>query len=172
MRTDLATINFALYEDAIEYIGLVQVTLPNLSAITQAISGAGIGGNIEAIIVGHIDAMTTILNWRTPTNHSIRLSEPRMHYIDLRAPVQDEDNINGTLETREIKHVMTVLPKTETGGTIAPATPVNGSTEFAVRYWATYIDGIKYREIDPTNLIYYVDGVDYLASVRKAMGKQ
>ena len=172
MRTDLATINFALYEDAIEYIGLVQVTLPNLSAITQAISGAGIGGNIEAIIIGHIDAMTTTLNWRTPTNHSIRLSEPRMHYIDLRTPVQDEDNINGTLVTRTVKHVMTVIPKTETGGTVAPATPVNGSTEFAVRYWATYIDGIKYREIDPTNLIYYVDGVDYLASVRKAMGKQ
>lgn len=172
MRIDLATINFALYEDAIEYGGLVQVTLPNLSAITQAISGAGIAGNIEAIIIGHIDAMTTTLNWRTHTAHAIRLSEPRMHYIDLRAPVQDEDNINGTLVTRNVKHVMTVIPKTETGGTIATASPVNGSTEFAVRYWATYIDGVLYREIDPSNMIYYVDGVDYLAAARKAMGKQ
>src|SRR5699024_946531 len=171
MNTDLATINFALYVDAVEYAGLVQVTLPNLSHITQAISGAGIAGNIEAISVGHIDAMSMTLNWRTHTNHAIRLSEPRLHMIDLRAPVQDEDNINGTLVTRSVKHIMTVLPKTETGGTIAPASPANGSTEFAVRYWATYIDGVLYREISPKDFIYYVDGVDYLASARKAMGK-
>ena len=58
-----------------------------------------------------------------------------------------------------------------TGGSIAPATPTNGSGEYSVRYWATYIDGAKVREIDPLNFICVVNGVDYLADVRKAIGK-
>lgn len=45
------------------------------------------------------------------------------------------------------------------------------ATEFAVRYWATYIDGKKVREIDPLNFICLIDGTDYLADVRKALGK-
>lgn len=35
----------------------------------------------------------------------------------------------------------------------------------------TYIDGKKKLEIDPLNYIYYVNGKDYLADVRKALGK-
>ena len=40
----------------------------------------------------------------------------------------------------------------------------------SVRYWATYIDGKKVREVDQLNFICYVNGTDYLADVRKALG--
>ena len=53
---------------------------------------------------------------------------------------------------------------------VAPAAPSNGSGEYAVRYWATYIDGKKVREVDQLNFICYVNGTDYLADVRKALG--
>ena len=52
-----------------------------------------------------------------------------------------------------------------------PATPANGSGEYAVRYWATYLEGKKVRELDPLNFICYINGTDYLAAVRKALGK-
>lgn len=64
-----------------------------------------------------------------------------------------------------------VVPKSTKGGTIAPATPTSGSGEYAVRYWATYINGKKVRELDPLNFICYINGVDYLAGVRAALGK-
>ena len=70
-----------------------------------------------------------------------------------------------------VKHVMVVVPKSLKGGTVSPAAPSNGSGEYAVRYWKTYIDGKKVREIDPLNFIFEVDGVDYLADVRAALGK-
>ncbi len=38
-------------------------------------------------------------------------------------------------------------------------------------YWKTYIDGKKVREIDPSNYVFEVDGVDYLAPARAALGK-
>ena len=168
---DESVINFAVYEDGVEYVGMAGVTLPNLSAIVQTLSGAGIAGNVEGPVLGHYDVMSLGLNFRPTTEQSVRLSEPRRHNIDLRMAQQIEDTVAGEVKVQSIKHVLVVVPKTDTGGTIAPAAPTNGSGEYSVRYWATYIDGAKVREIDPLNFICEVNGVDYLADVRKAIGK-
>ena len=168
---DESVINFAVYEDSVEYVGMAGVTLPNLAAIVQTLSGAGIAGNVEVPVLAHYDVRSLTLNFRTTTEHSVRLSEPRRHNIDLRMAQQIEDTVAGEVKVQSIKHVLVVVPKTDTGGTVAPAAPTNGSGEYSVRYWATYIDGAKVREIDPLNFICEVNGVDYLADVRKAIGK-
>lgn len=167
---DQSIINFKVYEDSIEYAGMAQATLPDLTALTQSISGAGIAGNVEAVILGHFDAMTLGLNFRTVTAQSVKLSEPRRHTIDLRVAQQDEDVVAGEVVVRAVKHIFVVIPKSDKGGTVAPASPSNGSGEYAVRYWATYIDGKKVREIDPLNFKCEINGVDYLAPVRTALG--
>ena len=56
-------------------------------------------------------------------------------------------------------------------GKLAPAASAEASGEYAATYFATYIDGKKVLEIDIINFIYYVNGTDYLADVRKALGK-
>lgn len=168
---DQVNTNFAIYEDSVEYVGMAQVTMPTLSAITQSISGAGIAGNVEAIVLGHYDTMTLGLNFRTTTPQSIKLSEPRRHTIDLRVDQQIENPVSGEIEHQAEKHIMVVVPKSHNVGSIAPAAPSNGSGEYAVHYWATYIGGVKKREIDPINFICEIDGVDYLAEVRKNLGK-
>ena len=170
-KFDESVINFAVYEDGVDHLGIASATLPNLAAIIQTVSGAGIPGNVEAPVLGHYDAMTLGLNFRTTTEQGVRLSEPRRHNIDLRAAQQIEDTVSGTIKVQNIKHIMVVIPKTETGGSIAPASPTNGSGEYSVRYWATYIDGTRVREIDPLNFICYFNGTDYLADGRTALGK-
>lgn len=92
---DQSIINFKVYEDSVEYVGMAQATLPDLTALTQSISGAGIAGNVESVILGHFDAMTLGLNFRTVTDQSVKLSEPRRHTIDLRVAQQDEDVVAG-----------------------------------------------------------------------------
>ena len=168
---DTSNINFALYEDGAEYLGMASVTMPTLSNKVQSVAGAGLAGDIEAVILGHIDAMTLGLNFRTTTPQSVRLSEPRRHTIDLRIAQETEDPVSNEIDVPAEKHVMVIIPKSHNVGSIAPASPSNGSGEYAVRYWATWLNGQKVREIDPMNMIYMVDGVDYLADVRKALGK-
>ena len=164
MAIDQSVINFAVYEDSVEYLGMSKVTLPDVTFLTQSISGAGVGGNVEAVILGHLEAMTLGLEFRTTTPQSV-------HSIDLRVANQYEDPVAGTVEARKEKHIFVVVPKSTKGGTIAPATPTSGSGEYAGRYWATYINGKKVRELDPLNFICYINGVDYLAGVRAALGK-
>ena len=43
---DESVINFAVYEDGVEYVGMATATLPNLSAIVQTLSGAGIADTV------------------------------------------------------------------------------------------------------------------------------
>lgn len=168
---DQGIITFEIYEDSINFAGIASVTLPDVSFLSQSITGAGMGGNVDAIYVGMLDAMTLGMEFRTITEHSLRMSEPRRHTIDLRTPQQAEDPISGTVIVQPVKHIFVVIPKKDGGGSIAPASPANGSGEYAVRYWATYLDGIKVRELDPLNCICFWNGKDYFADVRNALGK-
>lgn len=167
---DQAVINFKVYEDGNEHLGLASVVLPDLTYLTQSISGAGIAGNIEVPIIGHMDTMSTTINFRTTTKAAAKLAAPKRHQIELRAAQQEEDPVSGTIKVVPVKHVMVVLPKSNKGGTVQPASPTDGSGEYSVRYLKTVINGEVVTEIDPINFICVIDGVDYLADVRTALG--
>ena len=168
---DQAVINFACYEDAKDFLGMTSVTLPDVDFIVATVSGAGIAGNVEAPIIGHMNAMTAQLKFRTFSAESLKLQEPREHNIDLRAPQQVYEPIAGVYKTQSVKHVLVLVPKTLSNGNIAPASPTDGSGSYAVRRWVTYIDDAKVMELDPYNYICEVNGVDYLSDTRKALGK-
>ena len=170
-KVDETVIGFAVYEDATEYYGMSEVTLPEISNLTEEISGAGIGGKVETVILGAIEAMTTTFNFRTVTKDAIKLHEPREHKIDLRAAQQQKDTAKGVTEVVRVKHLLTITPKKLNTGKLATASAAEVSGEYATTYFATYINGKKVLEIDPLNYIYYVNEKDYLEDVRKALGK-
>lgn len=171
MKVENGVTNFAVYEDATEYYGMAEVTLPEISSITEEVKGAGISGTFNGAFVGHIEAMTLTLNFRSVTKAAIRLLEPRNHQIDLRASQQVWDSGAGRFKQSHVKHVLMVTPTKYSPGKLAPASPAESSGEYSVTYFATYIDGVKIMEIDILNFIFFVNGVDYLADVRKALGK-
>lgn len=171
-QVDETVIGFAVYEDATEYLGISEVTLPEISNITEEISGAGINGKYETPILGQIEPMTLTLNFRTVTRNAIKLFEPKRHNIDLRAAQQKQDPTKGTVEVVPVKHVLTIVPKKLNPGKLATATAAEVSGEYAVMYYASYIDGKKVLEIDPLNYIYYVNGQDgRWKEIKKALGK-
>lgn len=170
-KIDDSVMNFAIYEDGTEHLGMAEVTLPEISNITNEVKGAGLNGTYESAVIGHIEALTLGLNFRTFTKTAVKLTKPGVHQIDLRAAQQSTDSATRKKTITRIKHVMQVESKKLAPGKIAPASPADASGEYAVSYWAAYIDGKKVLEIDILNFIYFVDGTDYLADVRKALGK-
>lgn len=171
MKVDNGVNNFAVYEDATEFYGMAEVTLPEISQIAEEVKGAGIAGAFNGAFVGHVEAMTLTLNFRSVTPDAIKLAEPRNHQIDLRASQQQWDNTAGVFKQVAVKHVLVVTPTKFAPGKLAPAASAEASGEYSVTYFATYIGGVKKMEIDVINFIYFVNGVDYLADVRKALGK-
>lgn len=170
-KIDELVINCVLYEDANEYLGMGEVTLPDLEFMAEEISGAGIAGSVEEIIIGHLSAMTTTLNFRTVCKAAVRLLEPRVHKLDLRVAQQQMNNRTSETEVTSVKHIMRVKPKKTALGKVAAASTADASGEYAVQYYAMYMDGKKMTEVDPLNFICIINGYDYLAAVRKALGK-
>lgn len=171
MTVDQSVINYAVYEDANEYLGIAEITLPDISFLSQTISGSGIAGNVEAVLVGMTEAMTMTASFRNLTSDTVRLAEPRRHNLTLRVATQADDTVAAKVGIIATKHVMVATPKSLKGGTLKVATPNDASTDYAVSYWAAWQDGKKVLEIDPLNFICIINGVDYLASVKKALGK-
>ena len=170
-KIDELVVNFAVYEDANEYLGMAEATLPDLEYLAEEMSGAGIAGNVEEIIIGHLSAMTTTLNFRTVCKAAVRLLEPRTHKLDLRVAQQQMNNRTSETTITGVKHIMRVKPKKTALGKVAAASTADVSGEYATQYYAMYMDGEKVTEVDPLNFICLINGYDYLADVRKALGK-
>ena len=169
-RINESVINFKVYENANEYYGMAEAALPEISNMTNEVKGAGISGTFESIVIGHLEAMTLTLNFRTFTKDAIALLEPRDHNIDLRVAQQDKDTVSGKTVVTAVKHIFTVKPKKLSAGKVAPASAADASGEYSVTYWATFINGQKTLEIDIQNFIYFINGTDYLAEVNRALG--
>lgn len=170
-KIDETVVSYAMYEDGTEYMGTTEVTLPDLEFLTEELSGAGIAGKVEEVIVGNLSAMTATFNFRTVGKWTAKLLEPRLHNIDLRVAQQSMETRDGTTSVGAVKHIMKVKPKKVSLGKVSSASPADASGEYAVSYYALYVDGEKVTEVDPMNFICVINGKDYLEEVRKALGK-
>ena len=148
MKVDNGTTNFAVYEDATEFYGMAEATLPEISQITEEVKGAGIAGAFNGAFVGHIEAMTLTLNFRSVTADAIKLAEPRNHQLDLRASQQYWDNSAGKFIQQAVKHVLMVTPTKFAPGKLAPAASAEASGEYAATYPNPLYEG---ETADPAN---------------------
>lgn len=167
-----AVINYTMFENSTEYVGLAQVTLPSLQMITQNVKGAGLAGEIETVLIGQMKAMLVQIKLLTLTKQGIDLMEQRIHNWEFREAQQTVDGQTGMHGVEAVKHVMRTFPKQMDGGTLQPQGTTDPEVAAAVYYWAEYRDGKKVLELDPFNYICYINDHDYLAEVRKALGKQ
>ncbi len=167
---EVGTIDFRVYEDANNYLGMASVKLPDRNQKVITLNGAGIGGDVEVPVNGNYDAMTMDMVFQNYSQKVATLREHRRHNIELRTADQVEDKLKGEIVTVPVKHVMIVVPKSASGGEIKTASQANTTVTVSVRYWATYINGEKVDELDPLNRIDIINGTDYDAPVRAALG--
>ena len=161
---------YRAYKDGKDMIGIADVELPEIESMTESIKGAGIAGEVELPTLGHIGAMSMTINWRTITGDLLALSAPVTHALDFRASQQMYDSASGKLKTVSVKHVVRAVPKKITPGKMETGASTESGNEFSVLYYKMLFDGKVAVEIDPLNYIYIIDGVDYLADVRKDLG--
>lgn len=160
-------INYAVYEDETEFLGVTEATLPAIEWLTQTITGSHIQGELEIPIIAQLKAMTLTLKHTVGNPFSTQLIEPRMHNIELREVQQSFDN--GELTLTGLKHVFKVVPKTLSGATLKPQSTSDPSNEFSVYYWKTERDGVEEMELDPINSICKINGTDYMEEIRTFM---
>lgn len=163
-------VNFKCYNEGDDMLGITDVSLPELAYLTDTIKGAGIAGEIDAPVIGHFQSLSTTINWRSLIEDNIKLFAPKTYHFDFRGSVQIYDEGSGEFKTKAVKCVMKCMPKTGTLGNFDPATTMGTSGEYEVTYLKISIEGKEYVEIDKLAFICRIDGVDYLAKVRRDLG--
>ncbi len=166
-----AYINLEIYEDSVNLLGVAKVQLPTIAYPCVNISGAGMMGEMEIPLYGMVSNMTTTINWLTPHGDAVKLMSPRKHLLDMRVAEEYWNVEQAEVGLWADRYVMLVRPKTTTPGNVAPMAAADTSGEYVVYYFAAYKDGEQLWEVDKRNMTCKILGVDYMAEVRKALGK-
>ena len=162
--------NFRIYNEAEDLLGVSDVELPELSYMTDTISGAGLAGEVESPVIGHFQSMGATLNWRTIEKKAAGLLDMKAHLLTARGAQQNYNASDGTWKTVPVRCTMRVMPKTLNVGKFEVGSTTDTSTEFEVIYLKLFIDNKEVLEVDKFNYKCVINGKDILAPVRVAMG--
>lgn len=161
---------FRVYLDGDDLIGVADVTLPSLEAMTETVKGAGIAGEVDSPVVGHYGSMEVQLNWRTLEKSNVLLASPKGVHLDLRGAQQVYDSSAGEFIIRPVKVVVHGVPKTTELGKLDVGATTDTSNTIEANYLKVTIDGTELLELDKYNYICNIGGVDYMAEIRDALG--
>lgn len=163
-------INFRVYNDNNDLLGIATVDLPEIEAMSDTVSGAGIAGEVESPVLGHFSSMTTSFSWRTIEPSAMTLAQQKAHSVEVRGSQQVYDAANGTYSTVPVRASMRIVPKTVTLGTFEPGATTDSEQEFEVLYIKLFVNGKEVLEIDKYNYVAKFGDQDSLASVRADLG--
>ena len=163
-------VNYEVFIAGDRKLGMADVTLPEIGYKTDTLSGAGIGGEIDMPTLGQTESMELQINWRTINGDVTELLKQEAHDLELRGANQHYDAGTGKFRVQPVKINVRGVPKSGNLGKFEPSAKSDAGTTLELLYLKVTIDGEKKVEIDKLNYIHYVNGTDYLADVRTALG--
>jgi P2 family phage contractile tail tube protein len=160
-------VNYNVYQEGEKLVGVSgEVTLPNLEAMTETVSGAGIAGEFESATPGHFSSTQIEVPFRTILDPAFNLFTPGAKTLILRASQQSFDVSAGAVNHRALKIILKVMPKSLDLGTLGVGKPTETKNTLEVLYIKIVEDGYTLLELDKLNFIYIVNGTDVFADIR------
>ena len=155
--------NFNLYNNGTALVGLTrEISLPDFEGMTETLSGPGILGEIEEVIIGQFGSMELEIPFRILDEDAFKLMSPATSLnLTLRASEQFTVKSTGGIDYKGMRVVVRGRQKKLTGGTMDAAVTVE------ITYIMIELDGKQRIELDKINNVYKVNGVDLLAKIRK-----
>ena len=164
-------INFAVYIDGSDESGIADGTLPSLEAMTSEVKGAGIAGVVDSIVLGHFGSTVLSLKWRTTPSNFYILAGQQTHDLDIYGAVQEYDAGGGIIRAVPLHIFCKAITKKNNFGNLTVGDSQESETEHEIYFIKVEYDHQERIMLDKYNYIYRVNGTDYLAEVRHALGK-
>jgi P2 family phage contractile tail tube protein len=163
-------IGFRAYTDDTDLIGVVDIELPEFEALSEEISGAGVAGKVKAPVLGHFDAMSMTLNFRTWTKNVMELAKPKAHQMDLRGSIQVYDAGKGEYAPVAVQIVTKAMPSKTGPGKYQTGQGMETKIEMSIMYIKIRLNNEDHLEFDPFNYIFKVGDEDFLEKVKADLG--
>lgn len=161
--------NFNLYNNGTALVGLTgEISLPDFEGITETLSGPGILGKIEEVIIGQFGSMELEIPFRILDEDAFKLMSPATSLnLTLRASEQFTVKSTGGIDYKGMRVVVRGRQKKLTGGTVKQGGAMDAAVTVEITYIMIELDGKQRIELDKINNVYKVNGVDLLAKIRK-----
>lgn len=150
--------------------GVADLQLPSFDAMTETLSGAGVAGEYESVTFGHFQSMKFVINWRMITDELIDFLRPEAISVDCRLANQEYDSTAGKHRFRPNRVFVRGQVTKNDLGKAAKGSAYEGSSEVEVTYIKVEREGKTIVELDKINYKFVVDGFDYMAAIREALG--
>lgn len=161
--------NFNVYKNGNRLIGISgEVSLAEISFMTETISGAGMLGEYETVIMGHTSSMTQEIPFRMLEEDVFSLANPMdVQELTLRGTVQISERGTGKIGTGGIRIVFRGRPKSFKSGTIKMGGQMGASVLLELLYIMIEVNGENKFELDKLNEVFKVDGDDIMARIKQ-----
>lgn len=172
LRTALQ--NYEVYDEtegSERMLGTASVDLPEIEFLTSTVKGAGVAGEVDVPIAGHTSNLTTTLHWRTIHSDLTKFAAPHAHMLVFRGAIQNYDTATGRVIVSPVKITLRGVPTKVTLGKLEPAEQTESENEFSVDYLKVEVDGEELIAYDKYNYTFRMNGEDYLADTRAAVGQ-
>lgn len=159
---------FNVYKGGSKLIGLgEEVTLPDVEMGTEALSGAGILGEIDSPSKVNIGAMEQELSFRMLDEDIFSIMDVGDGVdLTLRGGMQRMSGAGG-IEEVGIRVIERGLFKGMTTGSLKQGSPMSAAVKLELIYILIEIDGEEKLEIDKLNCVYKINGKDILKKARE-----
>lgn len=158
-----------LLDDGQEVDDNVSCTLPSVEHEAADMKGAGILGTINMPSTGQISSMVVSFAMKSINKNAASLARPGLHNLEIRF-VKDVMTSSGQMVPQGSKIFITGVQKKYDPGKVENSSTMDGSIDFEVIRYRQVIDNVETLLIDKKNYIYSVNGVDYMAQVKAALG--
>lgn len=161
--------DFNLYLSGNKLAGVTgEVSLPELEAVTETISGAGILGEIESAIPGRYGSIEQEVPFRCINEDLFKMIDPTTAVeLTLRGAIQQTIKATGATDYVGMRVVFRGRSKKIAIGTVKQGGPMDSSVTLELTYLLVEMDGKTKIELDKINGIFKVNGVDLLSKVHK-----
>ncbi len=160
--------NFNLYYKGTALVGLTgEISLPDFEGMTETLSGPGILGEVEEVIIGSFSSMELEIPFRILDEDAFKLMSPSETLdLTLRASEQYTVKSSGNIDYKGMRVVVRGRQKKLTGGTVKQGGAMDSAVTIEISYIMIELDGQKRIELDKLNNVYKVNNKDLLAKVR------
>lgn len=159
---------FNAYKGGTQLIGVAgELSLPEVTNLTDSMEGAGTGGNMDIPVVGLIDDMEMEISFMSLCEDVFSVMDPTdAADITLRGALQGTDAGAGSVGYQQVSISVRGLVKKFTPGSMKAGAKMGSSVTLGLSYYKVVLNGKTMLEIDRFNGVYIINGKDVLMDVR------
>lgn len=162
---------FRVYANGTDLIGVASVELPELSNLTETVSGTGVLGEYESPATGDFSSMSVTLKWISVTEKATKALNPLLPLqLECKANEQQADMLTGAKKNIPVEITVFGTAKKAGLGSLETNKKMDNETEIEVIRLEQTVNGKQKLLLDKTNMIYAIDGVDIMIPVRANLG--